>query len=59
MEHEAFQAIDFIQEVSRREGVSLRTTRCPIRIDGEIYKSPIGAPSLGQHTEAILAEFLK
>ena len=57
MEHEAFKVLDFIQEVTRREGVTLETTRCPIRIDGEIYKSAKGAPSLGQHTETILAEF--
>jgi crotonobetainyl-CoA:carnitine CoA-transferase CaiB-like acyl-CoA transferase len=56
LEHEAFLALDFIQEISRGEGVSLRTTRCPIRIDGEVYKSPMGAPVLGQHTARILAE---
>ncbi|MCC7157504.1 MAG: CoA transferase [Bryobacterales bacterium] len=56
MEHEAFQVLDFVQVVTRRDGVSLSTTRCPIRIDGEIYKSPKGAPSLGQHTAQILAE---
>jgi CoA:oxalate CoA-transferase len=56
LDHEAFRVLDFIQEVTRRDGVSLRTTRCPIRIDGEIYKAPKGAPSLGQDTAAILAE---
>lgn len=55
-QHEAFQVLDFVQEVSRREGVSLQTTRCPIRIDGEIYKSPRGAPVIGQHTRQILEE---
>jgi CoA:oxalate CoA-transferase len=54
--HDAFQALDFIQQVTRREGVTLRTTRCPIRIDGEIYKSAKGAPVLGQDTARILAE---
>jgi CoA:oxalate CoA-transferase len=57
LDHEAFRVLDFVQEVTRRDGVSLRTTRCPIRIDGEIYKAPRGAPSLGQHTAAILSEF--
>jgi crotonobetainyl-CoA:carnitine CoA-transferase CaiB-like acyl-CoA transferase len=56
MAHEAFKVLDFIQEVKRSEEVSLKTTRCPIRIDGEIYKSGKGAPRLGQHTSAILAE---
>jgi CoA:oxalate CoA-transferase len=54
---EAFQVLDMIQEVSRRSGVSLRTTRCPIRIDGEILKSAHGAPLLGEHTEQIVREF--
>lgn len=52
LEHEAFRVLDFVQEVGR----GVQTTRCPIRIDGEIYKSPIGAPSLGEHTEQILSE---
>ncbi len=57
-QHEAFQVLDFVQEVSRREGVSLQTTRCPIRIDGEIYKSPLGAPVIGQHTRQILEDLV-
>jgi crotonobetainyl-CoA:carnitine CoA-transferase CaiB-like acyl-CoA transferase len=56
LEHEAFLALDFIQEINRGEGVTLRTTRCPIRIDGEAYKSSKGAPVLGQHTMRILQE---
>lgn len=56
LEHEAFLALDFIQEISRGEGVSLKTTRCPIRIDGEVYKSSTGAPRLGQDTAHILGE---
>ncbi len=56
LEHEAFLSLDFIQEISRGEGVNLRTTRCPIRIDGEVYKSATGAPRLGQHNAQVLAE---
>lgn len=56
-EQEAFQALDFVQEVTRRPGVSLRTTRCPIRIDGELFKSEQGAPVIGQQTEQINREF--
>jgi CoA:oxalate CoA-transferase len=55
--HEGFHVLDMIQEVSRRPGVSLHTTRCPIRIDGELYTSPKGAPTLGEHTEPILSDF--
>lgn len=53
---EAFRALDMLQEVTCRGGSTLRTTRCPIRIDGEIYKSPKPAPAVGEHTARILAE---
>ncbi|MGH9621742.1 MAG: CaiB/BaiF CoA transferase family protein [Bryobacteraceae bacterium] len=57
LEHQGFTALDMIQAVQRHENARLRTTRCPIRIDGEILKSPLGAPRLGQDTEAIEREF--
>ncbi len=57
VEHEAFKALDMTQEVNCRNGSVLRTTRCPIRIDGEIYKSANGAPRVGQHTDDITEEF--
>jgi crotonobetainyl-CoA:carnitine CoA-transferase CaiB-like acyl-CoA transferase len=58
LKHEAFQALDMIQDVQRNENVRLRTTRCPIRIDGEVLKNQAGAPRLGQHTKEIEREFL-
>jgi CoA:oxalate CoA-transferase len=57
MRHEAFRALDMVQEVACRDGSVLRTTRCPIRIDGQVYKSAGGAPKVGQHTGKIAAEF--
>ena len=57
MEHEAFKALDMVQTVVCRDGSSLRTTRCPIRIDGEIHTSGRGAPKVGQDTSAIMEEF--
>ncbi|MGB7189873.1 MAG: CaiB/BaiF CoA-transferase family protein [Acidobacteriaceae bacterium] len=57
MKHEAFHALDMIQDVTCRDGSVLRTTRCPIRIDGEIYKCSDGAPRVGQHTDSITEEF--
>lgn len=64
MEHEGFKALDFVQEVVRdgltefrEEDISLKTTRCPIRIDGEILTSRKGAPRLGADTDRILSEF--
>jgi crotonobetainyl-CoA:carnitine CoA-transferase CaiB-like acyl-CoA transferase len=57
VDHDAFKALDMVQEVACRDGSALRTTRCPIRIDGQIYKSANGAPSIGQHTAEITDEF--
>ncbi len=54
---EAYQALDFEQVVTREDGPFLKTTRCPIRIDGEAYKSPRGAPRVGQHNATIQKEF--
>lgn len=54
---EAYRAIDFEQTVVRENAPALKTTRCPIRVDGEIYKSPLGAPRVGQHTTDICEEF--
>ena len=47
--HEGFSALELTQEVTRPEGPSMTATRCPIRIDGEILQSPLGAPRLGQN----------
>jgi CoA:oxalate CoA-transferase len=54
---EAFRALDFVQETTRDDGPTMRTTRCPITIDGERFKSARGAPRVGQHTAAITEEF--
>ncbi len=58
MEQEAFQQLDMVQEVWRSNGISLKTTRCPIRIDGEILKSRRGAPRLGEQTEEIARDLI-
>jgi CoA:oxalate CoA-transferase len=47
-----------VQEVSRGNGVVLKTTRCPVRIDGKILKSSRGAPRLGEQTEEITKELI-
>lgn len=54
---DAFKALDFVQEIMRDDGPTMRTTRCPITIDGERFQSPRGAPRVGQHTAAIQTEF--
>jgi crotonobetainyl-CoA:carnitine CoA-transferase CaiB-like acyl-CoA transferase len=57
LQHEGFKVLDMIQLVSRDNGASLLTTRCPIRVDGQIYKSCRGAPRIGEHTDEIVQEY--
>jgi crotonobetainyl-CoA:carnitine CoA-transferase CaiB-like acyl-CoA transferase len=55
--HAAFAELDWVMEVQREDGPTMRTTRCPITIDGVRFKSRLGAPRVGQHTEVIAKEF--
>lgn len=48
LQHEGFQALDMLQEV-RRGVAAIRTTSCPIRIDGQRPRSAMGAPKVGEH----------
>ncbi len=54
--HEGFKALDMLQTVNMVDGYSYQTTRCPIRIDGEVLKSTKGSPILGQDNQKILQE---
>jgi CoA:oxalate CoA-transferase len=55
-EHEAFHTLDMVQNIGSGTDRSMRTTRCPIRIDGALLTSPRGAPRIGEHNNAITAE---
>lgn len=57
--HDAFKALEMIQTIDSRPEAIMRTTRCPIRIDGELLTSPIAAPRIGEHNELILSELLR
>ncbi len=57
LEHEAFQKLEFLQEVTRSSGARLTTTRCPITINGDHLRSSLGAPKIGEHTAEIDAVF--
>ncbi|MFC0330596.1 CaiB/BaiF CoA transferase family protein [Paenibacillus sepulcri] len=57
LEHEAFKELQMTQQVRRDNGAELVTTRCPIRIDGQIYQSDVGSPRIGQHNDKIKREF--
>lgn len=58
MEHEGFRALDMVQTVTRDSGVALETLRCPIRIDGQRYRSAKAAPKLNEHDPARIAALL-
>ncbi|MDW7692978.1 CaiB/BaiF CoA-transferase family protein [Flammeovirgaceae bacterium SG7u.111] len=58
LNHEGFKVLEMVQEVETSDGEVLKTTRCPIRIDGERLYSRKSAPKVGEDTEAINKEFL-
>jgi len=62
LQHQGFSALNMVQTITRPgEGdqppVVMRTTRCPIRIDGELLTSPQPAPRIGEHTNRLRQEF--
>lgn len=58
MDHDGFKVLNMIQEVEMIDGYRYKTTRCPIRIDGELLTSTKGSPKLGQDNERIIKEFI-
>ena len=57
MEHEGLRALRMVQNIDGADGGSMATTRCPIRIDGEVLTSPRGAPKLGADTASVANRF--
>jgi CoA:oxalate CoA-transferase len=57
--HEAFHALDMVQVVDSRPAAEMRTTRCPIRMDGETLTSRVATPRIGEHNKIIAEEFLQ
>lgn len=57
LQDEGFKVLDMIQEIKRPDGLSIKTLRCPIRINNEISKSSIAAPKIGENTLPISEEF--
>ena len=54
VETQGFAALDMLQDIALPDGSSAATTRCPIRIDGAVFKSGRGGPALGADTDAFL-----
>lgn len=57
MQQEAFQTLNMIQEVRRSNGSAMITTRCPMRIDGQLLPSAKGSPRIGEDTLKVRNEY--
>jgi len=57
MKEEAYRVLNMEITVKTSNGLSVKTTRCPIRVDGKLLVSDKGAPLLGEHNEEINVKF--
>ncbi|MDL2405223.1 CaiB/BaiF CoA-transferase family protein [Rhizobium calliandrae] len=57
LQNEGFGVLDMLQTVGRDDGISVLTTRSPVRIDGQRPKFERAAPHVGEHNAAIWEEF--
>lgn len=55
--HNAYKILNMEQEVVTGNGMKMKTTCCPIRIDGQRMGSSTGAPALGEHNADIEKQF--
>lgn len=56
-EEEGYKVLEMEMDTITSNGLKLKTTRCPIRIDGEITRSSRGAPRVGEHNLEIDRQF--
>lgn len=54
---EGFRTLDMLQTVTREDGVSIETTRLPLRLNGTRPSRPEAAPLIGAQSAAIRKEF--
>ncbi|RME90118.1 MAG: CoA transferase [Verrucomicrobia bacterium] len=54
--HEGYRVLGMEQEVRRPNGATVRTLRCPIRIDGQRLYSDVAAPVLGNANQTLNEE---
>jgi len=57
VKEEGYRVLNMEITVKTSNGLSIRTTRCPIRVDGKLLVNDKGAPQLGEHNEEIDAQF--
>ena len=57
VQQEGYKSLNMEITVKTTSGLAVTTTRCPLRVDGELLLSCKGAPSLGEHNEEIDQQF--
>ena len=57
LESAGFKSLDMLQTLTRDDGVSILTTRSPIRIDGVRSTTSRAAPLIGEQSAALRKEF--
>ena len=57
MQEKGYKILNMELDVKTTNGINVKTTRCPIKIDGKIFSSHIGAPLLGEHNLQIDKQF--
>ncbi len=57
VQQEGYQVLNMEIVVKTTNGLSVTTTRCPLRVDGHLLASRKGAPMLGEHNTALEREF--
>lgn len=51
----AWKAADVVQDVDTEDGITFRTTRCPIRYNGKQLTNNMPAPMLGEYDGGVLS----
>ena len=57
VQESGYKMLNMELKVKTSNGLSIKTTRCPIRIDGQVTLPEKGAPMLGEHNVLIDAQF--
>ena len=57
IKEEGYRVLNMEITVKTSNGLSVRTTRCPLRVDGRLLLSEKGAPVLGEDNETIEKQF--
>lgn len=57
VQQKGYAALQMELEVKTSNNLTIKTTRCPIRVDGALLTPNMGAPMLGEHTGEIEKEF--